>query len=337
MSLKVLLAACFALQSSGVEWHAPQESCPSQEQVDARLTTLMGGAELVVAAQAQVSETASGWELDLQIDWDSGGGERRQLVAETCEELAEATLVVLALLAKQPPEIEPEPGSVEPPLPEPPRVEQQPAAPEPAPEREPVVAPQPDRTPRPPERKRPPRRRALALTLGGLGSIGGGSSPGFGVRLGLVGWLGRRLRLVAEGRYLPPRATGPSEDYTRFGRIQLGYAHLAACVNLARGRIEVPICGAAELGGLRASGFGVAADRGASDLWVAAAVSTAVAIRLVPKFALVLGIEVVAPLTPQEYVYGAQSIYQTPLPGGRALLGFEFRFANKLMGEAKNP
>ncbi len=355
----MLLLASLALPGSspegGLHWEAPAGHCPSEAEVVSRLAALVGDAELSVLADAHVSPVADGWVLDLKIRWGDEG-ERRHLEAATCEELAEAVLVLLAVLAEEArgeaaeldsettPKLEPKPeviAVIEPPQPEPLAVQGQVGRPASEPVERTALNASADEVsgpvPPPAQTRSPRHRRAFALTTGGLADIGGLAGASFGVRLGVAGWLGRRLRWVAEGRYLPPRAIGNDANFARGGRIQLGYAHLAACVSLRRGRVEVPICGAFEVGGLQAAGFGDAEDQGARDLWLAAGVSTSFAITLAPRIALVVGLEVVAPLARQRYVYGPEILYETALANGRALLGLEFRLVDQIRPEAENP
>ncbi|MCA9656887.1 MAG: hypothetical protein KC486_00950, partial [Myxococcales bacterium] len=197
--------------AGGLRWEAPADRCPSEAEVASRLAALVGEGELNVAADARVSPTASGWALDLRIHWGDAG-ERRHLEAESCDELAEAALVLLSVLAEEGrvagvPAVESGSGRAEePPQPEPPQPEPLALAEASEPVEagsveandsleadEPVEAIALDRGSTgaglapPPTRRRPPKRRALALTTGALADIGGLARPSFGVQLGVVG------------------------------------------------------------------------------------------------------------------------------------------------------
>jgi len=342
-----------------LRWEAPA-GCPSDAQVRARLAKLLGEGTFSGSAEARVSGGGASWRLDLAVRWRDHD-EARSLEAATCDGLADAAVLLLALLAEKESgafdagldPVDPEPGAapvaVEPPDLEGPEIAK--AAPSEEPEPEPEVEVLPSETSEPsgrdPERSgapmlRPSREARRARAKGFALQVGGGID--YGSLAGVAGGLGlgvvaltERFRVVLGGRYLPPRRTGSAASYARNGRLNLGYARLGACVRLGRGRVEAPICAGFEVGALRASGFGVAADRGALDLWVGAAAGPSLMVELTRHVVLFAEVELAAPIARSRYVFADDVLYETARVPVRAGLGVEFRIPNQIRRKPENP
>lgn len=88
-------------------WHAP-EGCPAEDEVRAEVVSLLGegvAAVLPVRADAELTPREGGWSLVLHTVIEETEGERT-LDGETCEEVARAAALVLALAlsgAERPP------------------------------------------------------------------------------------------------------------------------------------------------------------------------------------------------------------------------------------------
>lgn len=333
--------------AGALTWDAPLPECPSAEVVSQRLESLLGARALAVAAVARVRPAGSGLRLDLHVQW-RGRVDARVLEADTCESLAEATVVLVALMAESPrdgdtgapaeldtesllPNTTPDPSApdtsaapesvphrVDPPALHPPLA----PAPEPIADDPPLTALNPSEPPAH-ARSRHPREFALAL----LGLLDIGSIAGVSGGLGLtLGWHLPRLRLFVTGAYLPPRGLPLDTAYAAKGRVQLGLVQLGACARLGPARIEVPLCGALEVGGTRATRFGLLADRGARDPWLALAAGPALVVTLSRVLALVVRLEAVLPIFRSRYVYGDEAVLHETAPVAlRGGLGLEFR------------
>ena len=350
-----------------LRWEAPA-GCPSAPQVRGRLANLLGEGTFSGSAQARVSGGGASWRLELAVRWRDHD-EARVLEAATCDGLADAAVLLLALLAEdeagaaevggEPPEPEGGPPVVAAPSdveePDKGAIAETEAMPEPEPEPEPERKPEPEvealppdtsepigRDPEPlgapsvaPREARRPRARGLALQVGGGIDYGSLAAVAGGLGLSVVA-LTERLRVVLGGRYLPPRRTGSAASYARNGRIELGYGRLGACVRLGRGRVEAPICASVEVGALRAAGFGVAGDRGALDLWLAAAAGPSLMIELTPQVVLFADVEIAAPIARSRYVFADDVLYETARVPVRAGLGVEFRIPNQIRRKPEN-
>lgn len=80
-------------------WDAPAGACPAQPALAERLRFLLGEQSLALAAHAEVQAAApSRFRLTLQLRW-AGGSLDRELSASDCETLAQATTVLIAVLA----------------------------------------------------------------------------------------------------------------------------------------------------------------------------------------------------------------------------------------------
>lgn len=113
MSAGLLAVALITSATLEFEWSAPA-TCPTAEVVRARLGAVVG------KASATVSERTSGWLLQVRAN-DSV----RELTSRTCEDAADAAVLIIQLALKPGPEavvVEPI-ETVPPPAPQPPAVE----------------------------------------------------------------------------------------------------------------------------------------------------------------------------------------------------------------------
>ncbi|HWB76211.1 MAG TPA: hypothetical protein VG755_14675 [Nannocystaceae bacterium] len=261
-------------------WRAP-ERCPTQADILRRLDVLLPGdsnGEGVLHVECDVTVDPSGARLQL-VSTFRGTTERREITADDCGALGEATAVLLAV-ALEPsargPESPPKPAPTvtEPPIAEDPvedPIAADPVAPKIAP-----IAPVTTTT--------PTRRAPLAIPshfglriAGGL-EVGGVPPPSGAVQLaGLVLW--RRARLEIHAAYLPPRRRAEA-------RYQLVTAGARGCGRLFAREVEFPLCLGAEAGLMRgrADGrpavngpwLGVLASAGVSRAWGPVAIWAAV-------------------------------------------------------------
>ncbi len=233
-------------------WSAP-DGCPTQAEivaaVDARLDE-PGGGHGVARLTGVVSPTEHGFELDLQTEF-AGATERRRMVATRCDELGDATSLIIAVA------LQPNSSAVPTDADVPARGEGVTArAAEAAPERAEVARATrvPEDVPAPAARAQTESGRAGASGLRGLVEIGAGfewgalSAATANLRLA-AGITWPRFSIKAHGTYLTPR-TLRQEDGTG-GRYQLGAAGLRGCGHFRRGRFEFPLCAGLEGGALR--------------------------------------------------------------------------------------
>lgn len=335
MSLLAWLVAFALLEPPAAEpislrW---ESECVEREQALLQLR------ELIPELPERVPEAAGAVAIEVEIEGTSAtvrfvsarGLDERMLEGQSCESLAEAVILVIAVAveaevseAVEAPAVETES------IPEP---EPEPTEPEPS-ELEPSE-PQPDEptsTPIDPPREPTPTRKKQRIR-GHVGLLGGGGwgpiDAGMGALVLEVGAQGRRWRASARGIWVPPR-TIPLDDDPRFiGRYDGGFAGARACLisTLARERIELPLCTGFEAGLLRGRGVGTTpAPDVATQPWVA--VQLGPGLRYVPNRWIALGVEVdlVASLLRGGFTLG-DAVAQIHAPiGVRALAGLEARF-----------
>ncbi|MCH9683929.1 MAG: hypothetical protein K0V04_21025 [Deltaproteobacteria bacterium] len=291
-----------------LEWFAPPP-CPSQAVVSSRIehalaTSVQPGAP-TVRARGRIQAKDDGWELTLLIADVTGD---RKVYARRCDELADAAVFIISVAI--------DPTLMGGPEPSPPPVVHTPE-PEPQPEPEPVPA---VTTPEPPSESE--------ITWLGRIDAGpdSGAMPGVGGHLGVgLGLQRRHLRLEAGGRMRLPQTLRLSSHPTARARFTLGHADVRACAVVFAGRVEFPLCGAVELGAIRATGIGVERGTTAHRLWSGAGVSPGV---VVPwgRFALRAGFDVTALLVrPRFSIDGGGLVHRLGLVQARGFIGIEFR------------
>lgn len=310
--------AALALEPAppGITWMAPEGPCPSAQEVEERLVRLLGAEVAAVRAEARVAPRTAGWQVELALEW-RGHHDARTLEAERCETLADATVLLVATMA--------DPLAVlghTPTEPPPPRIERS-ASPPPD-----VRVAEPPLPPSSASSQRPPRDRGLALGLSGQLDLGSLPRVAGGVGA-LLGFRWPRARLFVEAAYLPSRPVPSRAPYARQGRVQLGVVRVGTCLRAWVRAVELPLCGGAEVGGTRSTGFGVGADLGASDPWFALFGEGGVVIPVMASLALFGRVGVAVPLAYSEYVFGDERLYRPRAVALRGGIGFEFRWGQR--------
>jgi hypothetical protein len=156
-----------------------------------------------------------------------------------------------------------------------------------------------------------------------VGALPGVITGAVGLAAGLL-W--PRARLELQGVYLAPRSAR-----TAHGELEAELAAAAAlgCARLGRGRLEVPLCGGLELGGMRGRGRGVPEARTATNLWLAVVASAGVAVRLGERWSLGAALQLVTEIVRPGFQLrdpGPEVPLFTPAPvTGRLLFGVELR------------
>lgn len=339
----------------GLEWSAPAQ-CPDAAVMRGWVEayTAAGTETAVVPARGRIEASAGGFVLELEVDDGSGAGARR-LEHEDCEALARAAALIVAVAADpvavaqrvRVQEVGVVPDLVAP-VPTPDeaiRTSPEPQAPDPAP-----APPQPEdppaqtqREPPPPDRpERPDRPRLRPGTRTREGGVRMGLRPEVGVGLGVlpgvagvgvggvVALLGRAAwRVEAGGHYWPTRTavTEPGADQAG-GRLRMGTGAVRGCWSPSLRRIELPVCGGLELGGVVGRGFGdgIASQRQV-ELWLGVPVGLGVAWAPLRWLAIGGRIEAVIGLRrPGFHLDGVGEVYRAGAVGARATFGVEVRF-----------
>lgn len=334
----VLLSALLVSGAGPLRWDAPSPACPDAVEVDERLRPLLGEQGLEVEADAHVVPSASGFRAELGLRW-RGHVDHRRLEAEDCGRLADAVVLLVAVMAdpvRTSAELEVGPDGAERAVPELP-------SPRPKPPRSaPVMGrsePEPEAAPPASETQRddPPLHRDRGLSLGMGVIVDGGTLPrvAAGSLVALV-WRTAWVRLFGEGLVLPPTRVRSSAPYAR-GRVLVGGARLGACLRLGRSPVEVPLCAGAEVGTISASGFGLSGRGRARDPWLAGIGRVAISISPSRNLSLTAGVEVGGSFRRFEYRYSGELLHATAPVAVRGLLGVEFRMSSHFPARPENP
>jgi hypothetical protein len=287
-------------------WQAPA-GCPSRDDLRAEIGRLLGGEIRVpkgsdIKAVAVVAQGQT-WSLAIETELAGQPG-RRSIEAASCQDLADATALIIALM------IDPNAVAAH------------------APQSRPVPAPPPEPNDPAPQKE---RRVAYLVGIHAAGSYGTLPSVDAGLGGG-VGLAGRRWRVELRGTYglrRDQRVTAPSPaPADSYGRFNFVAAALAGCLNLGRENLAVGPCADAEVGMLSAKGFGVSEGFSTQTLWLALGAGAYAAIPLGPHLSLPLHLDVVAPLLRPEFVFRnvPTRVFRAPVVGGRISAGIEFHF-----------
>jgi hypothetical protein len=283
-------------------WNAP-EACPSRERVQMEIARLLGGA-IEIAHEDDLDVRASvthgiGWSVVLTTRV-SGQLGRRSIEAPSCESVAEATALIVALM------IDPDAVAAQ------------------------AQGPKGRRVPAP-----SPRAAAVARPLGvvaGLHAQGRlATLPnvdlGMGVGLGLVG---RRWLLDLRGTYGLRRdqLAYLSSRSGAYGRFNISTGALAACLNLGSTALAFGPCAVAEAGWVSAEGYGTTQGFSRHAPWAALGAGGYLWFAVGHHLLLVLQADALVPIWRPEYVFRNLPgvVFRAPAVGGRFLAGIAWRF-----------
>lgn len=299
-----------------IQWNA-QAPCPDDAAVEARIATYVDVAAASAPTQATVRQTADHFEVELVSTID-GEEQRRTLTAPTCETLAEAVAVVVALT------IDPEGAS--------PPVDDEVVPPAVA--AAVVVVPATPVTTTRGERDEPPvaplpARRPFEIGLRLGGGYGSAVAP---VGSGIVGGalsLGRKPWSVElEGRLWIPRSF--DEPDGRYGAtVTLGTGAVIGCLRPPTRAVEIPLCFGIEAGSQRAKpqGLGLEDQATRNYPWVAPLLRAGLRLRFADTVGLLLLVEGAVPLVKAGInVGGDPQLWATQAFSFRALAGFDIRW-----------
>lgn len=353
LALVVVLAAAppaaRGADAPAIVWQAPA-GCPGEAELRAQVDALLVGAPAGVgrdiAIDLRVEPLADGrWRLDASMRGPDLAG-RRSLEAGRCAELVEAAALLTAiavypelaaaaepLVPAAPSAVEPSPGSAAPPAVEPSTGPADPVPPAPESHVSSNMSATTSAESAPAAPPRPALRWPLALAAG----------PGFGAIPGVsplllkfsAGVRGRRWSVVLGQTFWLPRDLPAPADPAVGGRLWLWAAGLRACGIPGRGRLEFPLCGGVEAGVLTGRGIGelVSAQR-VTSAWVALSAGPGLAVRLAPRLALTLGVDVLVMLAyPRLQIPGRGTVCCAAPVGALATAGLELRLGRTDPGQ----
>lgn len=288
-----------------LSWSAP-EGCPTVVVVEQRVERILGrplAAEqqaLTVNAVVTQASDATPWSVTLE----SASGQRRAsrtLQAASCDELASATAVFLAILI-EPDGVEPQPTST------------------PAP-----VAPS-NAAPPPAAAKREPARFALGISA----SVRSAALPSWAVGSTLHGslsWQALRSSVGVSG-WLPVDDTIEGSQ-NQGARLQLSSAYAKLCWQAHTAPLIPALCGGGELSILRGRGFGPNVEpRAATEVLGSLLGGATLRLRSEEHLAVMLEADALVPLGDRQVVLGGDAPGQIYRPswGFRLACGAEWAF-----------
>lgn len=302
------LTAALRIASAAVQWDAPA-GCPDDTAVESRIAALVGDPTIVTPATAKVQQRGDRYEVEL-VTWIDGGSQRRALAATSCDALADAVAVVIAVA------LDPVQTA------ETPRIVQTTEVA--------AIGSTTVRTSSPasPVRARAPKPPLyFGLAIGG--GYGSGIAPsGSGiVHLGLA--LGRRAWAIElDARLWPRREFDRSAVRTH---VTLGTVGLLGCGKGVFGRVEIPVCAGVEVGGLRAFGPDLLANNPRNYPWIAPRARLGLRVLLGRGVGIWTAAEGAVPLAKAElHVRGVanqdQLVWSTQPASLRVMLGLDFRW-----------
>jgi hypothetical protein len=274
-------------------WDAPAE-CPDESRVAAAIGAWLdqphpagaGSVTQPVRVDAKVTASPGGLAIDLTLD-AAGGSEHQTLVAARCETLVELVAVKVAL-AVDPLTLLGSLGNH-------------------GPETLPAERP----------------RFGLRGDLGaGLGPLPGASAfLSLAVSAELPDW---RVEVAATA-WLPTDAT-----YIELPSVGANFTLLTgsarACLLPSMGAVDFPLCGGAEVGLMRGSGFGVQQVATSDQLWAAGVVGPSVRWTLGPALSFWIGADaVIGIVRPSYQMRNLEQLYRPDAVAARTWAGLEVR------------
>lgn len=319
-----------------ITWEAPT-GCPDAEVVRRHAQTRLEGRGSPAVAEATVrGSDEEGWHLAISVQGPAGV-DRREVSASSCEELAAAAGLFIAVAADPEadrredvsvPEVRAEPAEVPPPQPV--REDASPVTDEPSPVGS-ATSPRPPPSssgPAPIEPAPTPRLRgavrveAVGQLLRLLPKV---ASGGVGGAVAL--WPGlARLRLEARAHYFfAQRAMYPGQPVG--ADFDLWIAAAVACFEPRWSSVSLPVCSGLEAGAVRGRGVGVSDPGPGAAAFVGLPVDVAVTWAPTRWLALWLGPRATVSLRrPPFHVRGLDTLFRVGPGALRVVAGVEVRF-----------
>jgi len=280
-----------------LSWSAPAE-CPSEADVasyvEHDLGAIANGRTVVRARGSAISPTEGHYTVELELDTGAATTSRRELSGVSCEEVAQAAALVVALTIRAEAEPESKPTQV------PPRR---------TPESEPTVN----------RHARPFLAAALTADVGSLPKPAVGLAVSGGATLG---W----LRFEPVLAYFAPE-TAVTADTGEGAHLSLAAATLRACVPFPDGALWLAPCVGGGVDLVHASGFG--ADETRSP-WTFDAFGTGAVVGgwdISPIISARLELGLVVPLARPDFVVdGGTEVYERSPVAARSMVGLELHF-----------
>jgi hypothetical protein len=319
-----------------LDWRAPS-GCPNGSAVLAKVRALVSAAAAErVTARAIVDEPTAGVPWHLTLETVQGARTwQRNLHAATCDELADAGALIVALVLDPNLEVGHGAASATPSAGTPGTTQPsaaQASAPGPPAEQRPVSS----SPPAPVVLDRPMHEPATTGTSSALvghvvaAAVGDwGSLPGIapGAELGAGAGIDP-IELELSALILPPMREVIAENPERGGEITLVAGGLRGCYALGGSKLSGRLCGGLEAGRIQGTGFGTSGFTDVqSSLWIAGRLGIFGRYPLLPPLGLRFGLEGVVPgRRPEFTLVNVGTVHRPNITVVRLALGFELLF-----------
>jgi hypothetical protein len=274
--------------------------CASKSSLQAAVARLVTKARTEpFAVQVVIEQTETGYLSRIRVT----NSAERVLPGATCDDVVEATAVILALAMS-------------------PKSPARAAAPAPA------TAASQDQGRRAPPRSAPRRTGPrLALKAGISGDSSVLPRPALGVS-GYVALQGAIWTVQIGGTYFVQQRIPLPQDERRGGDLAFWTAWPSACAAPIQGRARLELCAGPEVGQVFGDGFGISSPEHAAALWLGALGATQLSLALSTHFRMYGALGAVVRLTPnRRFVLDAVTTVHEPARfSGRASLGGEVVF-----------
>jgi hypothetical protein len=313
-------AQAFAQPAKGLElrWSAPP-GCPAEAEVLRAVDQLLGSAAVPLAAEARVERREDGFHLSLS--WRTAtAAATRELEGESCQQLAQAAALMVALAAGPLASDEDGPGAGVTPDANAERPVSQ-AAPAASTER-PASRPQASTQARAPIAPTPIDTLIVSARVGASVDTGSLPSPSVGV-LG-----GARFAQGANSLVVNAVVLAPKEAEKPFGggRFWLGVVSLEPCHAFSLGRLTLTPCAAAEVHMMPSRGLGLDSSEESVALFLRVGAGAMLGVNLVRDLRVFIdGFGLWAPSRPT-FVVERDPVFRPGAFSGRAAIGFEHEF-----------
>lgn len=326
LGLTLALALAGPSEPLEVTWTAPAD-CPQGDAVQSAIASNLAREDFgntldAVEVRGEIARAPEGWRLNVSVRLPDGAVDR-ELMAGTCDELAAAAGLIIAVAldplrvqqVRPPPQSEPIPTG-------PPKAWANPPRP-PTPPAEVEVEPEP-----PPEPETPPGafdlRLAAMLDVGSLSVLRGGGQAGFGV-------VGRWFRADASVLYWAPRAVRPFETAPDAGaRLQQAGLGARGCLKPKLGAVEASSCGGLEGGMSWSRGVGLDSPETTALPWLTATAGLEVAWVSQAAVGVFAGVDAQFHLVrPRVEISGLGETLKVAPAGARALVGLLVRLPKR--------
>lgn len=292
-------------------------------------------AQALLAVEVELTVDADIWRADM-ILIDADGRARRRIEARSCQALADATALIIAVTldpiaasaslaartaTAKPPEPAPQPAPD--PVPEPAPILELPQL-EPAPESNDDDDTLDVSVSRAGDAERTTGRARVRVGLSIHGGGGHGPTAGpHGNLGGRAGLIGERWRVDVGARWSTPRQAALA---SATGSFDAWAIEARGCFVPIAGPVELPLCLGLELGSVRGRGLAPTPNPTTSSfLWLAPSSSQGLMWAVVPRFAIGIELGVLVPLTRGRFAVGGTEIERLSLFGVRGLASVELR------------